>query len=218
MPLKRYLLTWIAILFLPVILALLLAPLFELRNSISSPHYGQLVCFWVAFVLLLMVMIGNALLKKIWFFHGADKLTLEKPLRQGLLRVNGLDCPVAAIEKRKKIIFTWRYKDIQWCGTLSRLGLERLYELHCRIDADSRTVFLIDRLRRVDFLICPDQVKTGNKRICLPVLRTSCNHLHTIEEYGRLQHHDYDFLPREIKGPVLGSIRAMGWNVRFSFF
>ena len=95
---------------------------------------------------------------------------------------------------------------------------DHLYELHCRIDADSRTVFLVDRIRRVDFLICPDRVKIGVKRICLPVLRTGCDRLETLEQYSALQVHDYDFYPREIKGPVLGTILGNGWNVRFSLF
>lgn len=216
--LKRYLLTLLALPLLPCLYALLFSPVYVLRNSFSMPHYVQAVCLWGALALLLMLIIGNNLLKKIWFFHGADKLTQEKQLRQGLLEVNTLDCPVAAIEKRKKIIFTWRYKDIAWCGTLSRLGMERIYELHCRIDTDSRTVILVDRIRRVDFLICPDRVKTGFKRICLPMLRTGCDRLETIGQYAGLQPHDYDFSPREIKGPVLGTILDNGWNVRFSLF
>jgi len=215
---KRYLLTLLALLLLPCLYALLLSPLLVLRNSFSSPHYAQILCFWGASALLLMLLIGNNLLKKIWVFHGADKLTLEKQLRQRLLEVNKLNCPVTAIEKRKKIIFTWRYKDIAWCGMLSRMGIGHLYELHCRIDADSRTVFLVDRIRRVDFLICPDRVKTGCKRICLPVLRTGCDRLKNLAQYGALQPHDYDFVSREIKGPVLGTLLEQGWNVRFSLF
>jgi len=98
----------------------------------------------------------------------------------------------------------------------SRLGLTRLYELHCRFDADTRTVFLIDRLRSADFLICPDRVKTGRARIPLPLLRARSKQLAAIEQYATLAEHDYVFHPREIKSPVLGTILASGWHVRFS--
>ncbi|MDD2467452.1 MAG: hypothetical protein PHI97_26005 [Desulfobulbus sp.] len=216
--LKRYVLSLLCLPLLLAVFLLLLSPLLSLRRSVPSPYYEQGVCLWGALALVLMIFIGNKLLKKIWFFPGANKLSSEKQVREVLLGVNTLACPVKALGKRKKIILTWRSTDPQWCGMFSRLGMERLYELHCRIDADSRTVYLVDRIRRVDFLICPDRVKTGFARICLPFLRVRSNRLETIDQYSSLQMHDYDFYPREIKGPVLGSILACGWNVRFSLF
>ncbi|MGD9947862.1 MAG: hypothetical protein AB7U29_05210 [Desulfobulbus sp.] len=216
--LKRYFLSLLCLPLLPAIFVLLLSPLLAMRRSVPSPYYEQLVCLWGAFALLLMIIIGNNLVKKIWFFPGSDKLSSEKQLRDALLDVNTLACPVTAHAKRKKIIFTWRYNELQWCGTFSRLGVEQLYELHCRIDADRRTVYLVDRIRRVDFLVCPDQVKTGFARICLPLLRARSKSLETINQYASIEAHEYDFSPREIKAPVLGTILACGWNVRFSLF
>lgn len=215
---KRYLLTLLCLPLLPIILLLLLSPLLALRQSLQTPQFEQAVCLWGGVTLFLMIIIGNKLLKWVWFFVGNDKAVPEEQLRQRLLGVNSLDCPVTARARRKKITLTWRYTDLQWCGMFSRLGMERLYELHCRIDADTRTVYLVDRIRRVDFLLCPDRVKTGFGRICLPVLRVRLGHLKTIASYSSLEAHEYDFHPREIKAPVLGTILACGWNVRFSLF
>ena len=214
---KRYLYSLLCLPLLPALLLLLLAPLLVLHHRLPSPYFEQMVCLWGAAALLLMIVIGNKLLKKIWFFLGENKLTSVQQLRDALLAVNTLTCPVAALGKRKKIIFTWRYNDLQWCGMLSRRGIDRLYELHCRIDADSRTVYVIDRIRRVDFLICPDRVKTGFARICLPKLQGG-DAFETISLYAAREPHDYDFFPGEMKGPVIGTILSCGWNVRFSLF
>nr|WP_321467600.1 hypothetical protein [uncultured Desulfobulbus sp.] len=215
---KRYLLSLLCIPLLPALYCLLLLPLYGLRHTFSALHFEQLLCLWGAAALLTMLLIGNTLLGKIWCFRGADKLTSENQLRDALLAVNAMDCPVLAKGKRKKVVFTWRYKQLQWCGMFSRLGMTRLYELRCRIDADHRTVYLVDRTRMVDFLICPDRVKTGFARICLPWLRAGSSNLKTIDAYASLAPHDYDFHPREVKSPVMGTIIKCGWNVRFSLF
>ena len=90
--------------------------------------------------------------------------------------------------------------------------------LHCRFDADTRTVYLMDRQRTADFLICPDRVKTGRLRIPLPLLRLRAKRLAAIEQYALLAEDEYNFHPREIKSPVLGTILASGWHVRLSLF
>lgn len=216
--LKRYFLTLLCLPLLPALFLLLLLPLLALRHSLQTPFFEQIVCVWGAVALLLLIVIGNKGLKKVWFFGGDGEWVAEEQLRRRLLAVGTLDCPVMATARGKKIIFTWRHGDPHWCGRLSRLGMEHLYELQCRIDADSRTVYLRDRIRRVEFLICPDRVKTGFARICLPVLRVRRSRLETIEQYSSMEAHEYDFHPREIKAPLLGTIIACGWNVRFSLF
>jgi hypothetical protein len=125
---------------------------------------------------------------------------------------------VTAQEKRRAIIFTWRYRDKQWCEMFHHLGINRLYELHCHIDADTRTVLLVDRMRAADFLICPDRIKIGRLRIPLPLMAVRSKRLGAIEQYATMAEHDYTLHPREIKSPILGTVLASGWHVRFSLW
>jgi len=73
-------------------------------------------------------------------------------------------------------------------------------------------------MRTADFLICPERVKIGSLRVPLPILTIRPRHLGTIEGYTTTAPHEYHFHPREIKSPVMGTILASGWNVRFSLF
>jgi len=214
--LKRYLLTSLALLLLLTAALASGLPLLLLRAQLDEPTLLMAFCLWLALVLLGLLPASNILLKKIWFFRGTGNPVSLEQLRARLLTINAMDCPVTAIAKRRKIVLTWRSRETRWCEVFSRLGLTRLYELHCRFDADTRTVFLIDRLRSADFLICPDRVKTGRARIPLPLLRARSKRLAAIEQYATLAEHDYVFHPREIKSPVLGTILASGWHVRFS--
>jgi hypothetical protein len=82
----------------------------------------------------------------------------------------------------------------------------------------TRTVLLADRMRIADFLICPDQVNIGFRRIPLPFFRVRPGRLGTVEQYAAAAPHEYEFNPREIKSPVMGTILTSGWDVRFSLF
>ena len=140
----------------------------------------------------------------------------EDELRGRLLAVNTLDAPVRVVERRRKLVVGWRHDEVQWCELLSRRDLRSLYELHLHIDPRTRTVTLMDRRRPVQFLFCPEGVRTGRPRVVLPLLRLRPSRLGSVEQYAATESFQYDFLPREIKGPVLGTILQSGWNVRFS--
>lgn len=216
--LKRYSLTLLALVLMLLGIAVSYAPLLLLRSRLESHIAALSFCLWLVLVIVVALPLANMLLKKIWFFRGTGEPISLEQLRERLLAVNALPCPVAAHAKRKNIVLTWRIADTQWCELLSRLDRPQLYELHCRFDADTRTVILADRIRRVDYVICPDRVKTGRARIPLPLLRARRKRLATLDQYSTLEDHDYDFRPWEIKSPTLGTILACGWNVRFSLF
>lgn len=214
--LKRLILTFLGMLLLLVVTLISLLPLLLVRIKLEDQTFVLALCCWGALAILLLIPLCGRLLRNIWFFRGTGEPVALDLLRQRLLAVNAMACPVTAKIKRKKLILTWRYQDNQWCELFSRLGMNRLYELHCRFDADTRTVFLLDRIRIADFLICPDGIKLGWLRIPLPLLRARLRNLVTIKQYASLAPHDYAFHPREIKSPVLGTILACGWHVRFS--
>jgi len=216
--LKRFVLTLFFLLLLLAAALISLLPLLLIRAKLDGPTFLVALCLWGALASVVLLAFFGMMLKKIWFFRGTgDPISLDQ-LRQRLLTVNAMDCPVAAVARRQKIILTWRYQEVQWCELFSRLGLNRLFELHCCFDADTRTVFLQDRIRSADFLICPERVKTGGLRIPLPLLWARSKRLNAIEQYATLAPHDFAFHPREIKSPVLGTILASGWHVRFSLW
>lgn len=216
--LKRSVLTFLGMFVLLAGALLSGLPLLLLRAQLDEPTMLVLFCLWLASVSVAGLAVANTLLKKIWFFRGKGEPVTPEQLRQRLLTVNAMACPVTAQEKRRSLMFTWRYRNEHWCELFHRLGISRLYELHCHIDADTRTVLLVDRIRPVDFLICPDRVKTGRLRIPLPLLAFRSKQLAAIEQYATLAEHDYTLHPREIKSPIVGTILASGWHIRFSLW
>jgi hypothetical protein len=175
-------------------------------------------CLWLASVPLALLFVADMLLRRIWFFQGQGEPVALDELQQSLLRVNAMDCPVLALAVRGKIIFTWRRQELRWCELFSRLGKNRLDEVHCRFNVSTRTVYLYDRVRSADFLICPDRVKIGRRCIPLPLLRAVMKRFDSIERYAALAEHDYAFHAREIKSPIVGTILAGGWHVRYTLF
>ena len=215
---KRTVLTFLALLLLGVGTVVSLVPLLLLRSRLDEPTMLTAFCVWLALVILVLLPLADLLIKKIWYFRGSGEPVTLDQLRHRLLTVNEMDCPVTAQARRGRIVFTWRYRETRWCELFSRLGINRLDELHCRFDADTRTVYLLDRQRTADFVICPDRIKTGRLRLPLPLLRARAKHLAAIEQYGVMAEHEYDFHRREIKSPVLGTIVHSGWHVRFGLF
>jgi hypothetical protein len=216
--LKRYFLTifWLFLLLVVYLVSLLL--LLVVKGQLDQSTCIMAFCIWAVLAALSFLPLLGMLIKKIWFFCGTgEPVTLEQ-LQEHLLSINALPGPVQVIGKRKKLILSWRYQEMQWCELFSDLGISSLYELHCRFDASTRTVLLADRMRTADFLICPERVKIGFLRIPLPFLRIRSRHLGTIERYKTTAPHEYHFHPREIKSPVMAAILACGWNVRFSLF
>ena len=216
--LKRYFLTffWLVVV-LSIYLASLLA-LLAVKEQLDPSTGIMAFCIWLVLATLSSLLVLGMLIKKIWFFRGTGEPVSLEQLQEHLLGINAMSGPVQVIRKRKKLVLSWRCQEMQWCELFNDLGICRLYELHCRFDPPTRTVLLMDRMRTADFLICPERVKIGSLRVPLPFLRVRSRHLGTIERYTTTAPHQYHFHPREIKAPVMGTILASGWNVRFSLF
>lgn len=216
---KRVFLTYCTI-FLLVVAALLGLALLWLvvHPRLEAPHWYMALALWVALMSLASLVVFAAVFKKLWIFKATARPIPLDQLREELLAINDVPGPVQVISKRKKIILTWRYNQEQWCELLSRLGITRVYELHCRFDPGSQTVFLTDRIRRADFIICPERIKLGFARIPMPFLRVRQGRLGTVSTYATTEAFEYDFHPREIKAPVMDTLLASGWNVQFRLF
>jgi hypothetical protein len=215
---KRSLLTFFALLLLASVSLISLWPLFALKDSLEPSTLLLVCCLWGAGAALSFLVALRLLISKIWVFRGTGEPATLEHLQELLLGINDTQGPLQVIRKGQRLVFTWRYHELQWCERFSRLSLNRLYELHCRFDPDTCTVLLLDRMRTADFLICPDQVKIGWLRIPLPLFRVRPRRLGTIAQYATLGPEAYQFHPREIKAPVMGTLLASGWNVRFRLF
>jgi hypothetical protein len=200
------------------LLVVLLGPggLLLFADRLNPGLAAMLACLWLALACLSLPVVLQVLLRRVWLFAGSGVAVDEEALRGRLLAINNLDAPVRVVERRRRLVVGWRHDEVQWCELLSRRGLSGLYELHLHIDPRTRTVTLMDRRRPVQFLFCPEGVKTGRPRVVLPFLRLRANRLGSVEQYATMEPFQYDFLPHEIKAPVLGTILASGWNVRFS--
>ncbi len=216
--LKRCFLTFFWLFLLLAIYLVSLSPMLMVRGQLNQLTWIMVFCIWLTLVALSFIPALGMLIKKIWFFRGTGESATLAQLQEHLLAINAMPGPVQVIGKRNKLILRWRYQELQWCELFSSLGVSRLYELHCRFDPSTRTVLLVDRMRTADFLICPERVKIGALRIPLPLFRLRLGRVGTIERYKTAAPHEYHFHPREIKSPVMGTILASGWNVRFSLF
>lgn len=216
--LKRSLLTLLALPFPPLAALLTLLPLVLVRRQLNEPTLILAWCLNASLAVAVLLIVANLLLRRIWFFRGSGEPVSVEVLRARLLAVNGMACPVEARARRRTLVFAWRIGETRWCELFSHLGISRLYELHCRLDSDTRTVFLADRVRLADLVICPDRVRIGRPRIPLPLLRARSSDLTGVDGYAGLEPHDWQFHGREIKGPVLGTILKSGWHARFTLF
>ncbi len=214
--LKRYFLTAFFLLLLLISIGASLLPLLAVRSHLDEQSWWMAVCIWQSLALFALIPLFSMVVRRVWFFRGKGEPMALPQLRERLLSINTTDCPVTVRAKRKKLIITWRIQDNRYCEALSQRGISTLYELHCRFDTDTRTVFLLDRIRRADLLICLDRIKIGRLRLPLPLLRARSRRLAHIEQYAKMAPQDYVFHPREIKSPIIGTLLASGWNVRFS--
>jgi len=215
---KRFFLTGLCLLLLAGLWLLSLWAVLGLGEAMGPSNLVVALCLWAATAALSLLVAGGLVLKRIWRFRGSGPPASLEQLQAQLLAINQMPGPVEVIRRRQRLVLSWRSRDLQWCERLSQLGLTRLYELHCRFDPATHTVFLLDRLRSVDVLICPDRVTIGRRRVPLPLLRVRPRRLGTVAQYVNLPPEHYQFHPREIKGPVMGTILASGWEIRFALW
>lgn len=215
---KRFLLTSLFLLLLACLCLLSLWAVLGLGTALEPSTLVVALCLWLALASLFLLFSSNRLLKKIWRFPARGEPASLEQLQTQLLAINQLPGPVGVSRRRQRLVFSWRFQELVWCERLSLLAISRLSELHCRFDPATHTVFLLDRVRSADVLICPDRVRIGRARIPLPLLRVRPRHLGTVSQYATLTPEHYQFHPREIKAPVMGTILASGWEVRFALW
>ena len=188
---------------------LLVWPHLELRVLLPA------LAVWAALYLLPCPFLLNWIIRTAWFFPGEGEPVLRDVLEFMLLGVNEIPNPVRAEKKGQHIRLSWQVDDPIWCQRMALARLRQQYELTLTFDTTTRTVTLRDRVRPVDFSLCPVKVRTGlfsSPRFFCCVRKGA---EFGISNFEQTAPEDWRFRPQELKTPVYTTILRNGWNVRF---
>ncbi|WP_417909861.1 hypothetical protein [Candidatus Electronema sp. PJ] len=212
----RYAKTLGLILLLPLGWGLSLLPLLIVWPHVELQFLLPALLVWAALYILPSPFLLRLIIHKIWFFPGQGEPVLQEMLEFMLLGINEIPNPVRAEKKGKTIRLSWHYDDPNWCRWMALARLHKLYELILEFDPATRTVIMRDRVRPVDFSLCPVKIRTG----LLASPRFFC-HVQIGPEWGiskfeQTTAEDWQFRPQELKSPVFNTIIRNGWNIRFA--
>lgn len=207
----------LVMLFMAVLAVMLLAVILLVGDNESA--------ILVAVLVILVIGIGAFLpfldwaIKRVFHFPGEGTPIAEADLRARIQALNRFDGPVMVQERKKKLVATWKYVDAQWWELLAKAGLTRVYELHMKFDAPSKTVTLIDVTKSVSWRAAPTEVRLRGGFSRGVILAYEIGKAWGIQrsfQPGKI--YDYRFVPQEIKNPVLNTILRAGWDVRFGIW
>jgi hypothetical protein len=215
---KRYLLTFGGLCLLVIGYLLTLLPLLIVRDDLSTATYFKAMMVWGLLVSFSFLPGVALLIKKIWFFHGSGQSVSEKQLCSILMAVNEMAVPIQIEQKGKRLLAKWRYDDPDWCEYMAAANVSTLYELRLKFQKSTNTVLVSDRFRRVNFDLCPVRVKTGLLAFPRPLLGIKRDNKSGLKQYKKMGPSNFQFKPVELKSPLLNTILAHGWNVRFTLF
>jgi hypothetical protein len=195
-----------------------LLPLILVRPHLQMEPFLGAFFIWLFLFAVSLPFVVRMIIRRTWFFRGNGEPVIRDLLESMLMGVNDFNAPVSVSKKRGKLIFSWRCNEPQWCERMVLEDVRKNYELRLKFDGDTRTVSMIDRVRSVDFDLCPIKVKTG----FLARPRFYCG-VKTGQQWGlknfkQTTADQYRFKPQELKSPVFNSIIAHGWNVRLDIF
>lgn len=202
-----------------IIYYLALFPILFIRTNLERTHFVAAVVIWGIFAGIFLIPAAAMIIKKTWFFRGRGEPVVLDLLQSLLLEVNNLDAaPVQVKKQRKRFFITWRLSDQKWCERIEKAGMKRVYELWLTFDNSTKTVTLSDKYRSANWDLSPISVKTGWLVYSKPNFKVKIGNEWGVENYEDTAPDDYEFMPNEIKSPVMNTILKNGWNVRFSLF
>jgi hypothetical protein len=218
MLLSRYLKSLALLLLLPVAWFLSFFPLLMVWPHVQWQHLVPAVLAWAALYLLPLPFFLRLILNQVWFFPGKGEPCLQEMLEFLLLGIHSLPNPVAAEQKRGRILLRWHCEDTYWGPLMFRAGLKTNYELSLEFDRPTRTVIMRDRIRPVQFSFHPFKVGAS----LFSAVRFFC-HIQSdyptgIHYFDQISAETYSFRPQELKSPIFCTILQNGWNVRFALY
>jgi hypothetical protein len=173
---------------------------------------------WAALYLLPLPFFLRLIIRRVWFFKGNGEPVLEDLLRFMLMGINDFTTPVIVSKKRNQLRLAWRCKEPEWCRRMAINGIRKTYELNLEFEASTRTVIMRDRVRWVNFFLCPVRVNTGLLSSARFFWHVKIGKEWGIHNFEHTAADDYTFTPQQLKSPVFNTILANGWNVRFELY
>ena len=198
--------------------ALSLLPLMLVWPHLQREPLIGAMAIWGLLALVTLPFVLRMIVRKVWFFKGRGEPVIQDLLMSMIEGINDFDSPVLAWKKKNKIVLNWRYDDPKWCERMALEGVRKTYELRLFFDGNTRTVTMVDRMRKVDFDLCPIKVKTGWLRSPRLYCRVWTGQEWGLQNFKNTSPEQYSYLPREMKSPVFNAVISHGWNVRFDLF
>ncbi|OGY87573.1 MAG: hypothetical protein A2319_03130 [Candidatus Kerfeldbacteria bacterium RIFOXYB2_FULL_38_14] len=161
----------------------------------------------------------NIVLRKVLYFSGTGVAVTPEALQKILMDINNYHVPVTAQVKKKKIIITWRYLDVQWWEILSKVGLKQVCELHLKFNPQKKEVIIFEVVKMVDWGIGPTSIKLFGGYFRGVDFSVSIGKEWGIKENFSLgKKYSFSFKSAEILNPVLNTILRNGWDVRLAMW
>jgi len=215
---KRSLQSLVLLLFLFAGYGLTLLPLLLIRPHVDTrPFMGAMALWFLLFALPLPFLL-RAIIYRVWFFKGKGEPVIEDLLRSMFMGINDCNSPVIVRKKRGRLLIGWRCDDPQWCERMALENIQKTYELTLIFDHNTRTVIMKDRVRKVDFDLCPIKVSTGFFAYPRFYCRVDTGSQWGLKNFKHTATDQYMFKPRELKSPIFNAVLNHGWNIRFTIF
>lgn len=195
-----------------------LLPLLLVKSYLETEPFYLAIGVWLALGFAVFPFLLRIIIRKVWFFQGKANPVDLKQLQTLILAVDDFNSPVRVRKKRKKIQIGWRCTDPDWCPHMALAGIHKSYELRLRFNPTTHTVIMSDRVRGVNFELCPMRVRTA--WLAMPRLYCTLPKKERtgIEVFKKRRADQYSFSPQELKAPFFETIRSEGWNIRMDLF
>ena len=203
---------------LAVLYGFFLIPLIAVRNNVEQQYLLLGIEIWGGCCLISFLPLVNSIIKKTWFFPSEGEPVSHSLLLSLLQEINNFNSPLIVRKTRKKLILTWRVDEPGWEEKIEKAGVKKLYELHLHFDNHTKTVSMSDRFRSVKWDYLGKKSSTGWFAFPSPFFKIELGKQWGVDNYKNGSPESYNFLPEEIKSPLLNSIIRNGWNVRFAIF
>ena len=195
-----------------------LLPLLLIHPHVDARPFMGAMAIWLLLFALSLPFLLRAIIYRVWFFKGKGEPVIEELLRSLLTGINDCNSPVIVRKKRGRLLIGWRYDDPLWCERMAIRNIQKTYELTLIFDHNTRTVIMKDRVRKVNFDLCPIKVKSGFFSFPRLYCRVDTRAHQGLKNFELTAADQFLFKPRELKSPVFHTILDHGWNIRFTLF
>lgn len=165
----------------------------------------------------------NWAVKRVFSFPGEGQPIPLETLRAQLEAINTFDAPVMVNQQNGKLVVSWKPADPRSPEPIAGADLNRSYQLHIKFDETRHTVTMLDRTngtsRRPGLDDSSRSHADGDSVAQGVIMAHEVGNGWGIRRTFELrQLNEYEFMPAEIKLPILNSILRSGWDVRYGIW